>query len=360
MVATTKAGWTSFVRTLDTTSQVAQYKQIIFDQIDARRLAGWEHAASCDGSTVSTTPGPGGDLLTDRVAAAAGAWNAGTIRFATVNATTDAKSWWIGRRVRSHDLSVDPGGDPYTYCLVAVPAVLQSATNPTGQILFGRRYTSWGGSPGTTTTLPAISVPTSASITQAFIPWTVAGPISAYTFCTYTSNGTMLFTARQNATYFTTYGFYYYGNEIGVRSNVDDGTGAYRTYEMVGSLSSLFTNGVTPTSISSNVSGAFATNSIILSWPGTATLGWSGGSPGRDEATGEWILGPCYVLGSSSTRQRRYGVIADIRESYGATYAEVVDGDTDPVRLVHIPRATTATSGGLWVPVTSSVIASML
>jgi hypothetical protein len=170
----------------------------------------------------------------------------------------------------------------------------------------------------------------------------------------------MLFTARQNATYIGTYGHYYYGNEIGVRSNVDDGTGAYRTYEIVGGLSNFLGDGTTPSSISSSVSGAFAVNSITLAWPGGAVLGWSGGSPGRDEATGEWILGPCYVLGSSSSRQRRYGVIADIRESYGSTYTEVVDGDTDPVRLVHIPRNTTATSGGLWVPVTSSVIASML
>lgn len=359
MVATLKS-WTSFVRALNTTSQVAQYQEIFFDNVDSKRLAGWEHAASCDGNSVSSTPGAGGDLFTSRTAAATGSPTSstpGAVRYRTSNTTgNNNKAWWIGRRARSHDLSVDPGSDPYTYCMVAVADVDQSATNPTGQILFGRRYTAW--TLGTTTALPSVSTPTAQGITQTFIPWTVSGPMSAYNFCTYTPNGTMLFMPRQSGTYTTAHTWYYYGNEIGVRGTVDDGTGPYRTYEFTGTITGLFTAG-SPTSISSNISGAFSTNVVGVTLPGSNVNTWAGGAPGRDEATNEWILSPIYVTGSSSTRQRRYGIISDFRESHGTNFAEVVDGDTDPVRLVHINRSTSGTSGGIWVPVTSSVVAAM-
>lgn len=352
------------MRPLNTTSQVAQYQEIFYDCVDAHRLAGWEHAASCDGNSVSdvTSTPPGSDLFTSRAAAATGSATsptAGAVRYQISNTTNNNnKAWWIGRRARSHDLSVEIGGDPYTYCMVAVANTDQSATNPVGQITFGRRHTAW--TLGTTITLPAVTTPSAAGITQtSFIPWPVSGPVSAYTFCTYTANGTMLFMPRQAATYFN-YGYYYYGNEIGVRSTVDDGTGAYRTYQFTGLLSSLF-NTSSPTSITSTTSGIFATSQVGVTTPGTNTLFWSSGSPGRDEATNEWILGPIYVTGNTNARQRRYGIIADIRESHGTNYAEVVDGDTDPVRLVHIPRsATSGSSGGIWVPVTSSVIGSMV
>ena len=359
-MVTTLKSWTSVVRAIDTTSQVSQAQQIFFDQVDARRLCGWEHDMSCNGTTVSTTPGSGGDLLTVRPGGG-GSPTSGSYRYQT-SASTDPKSWWIGRRARTHDLSVDPGSDAYTYCMVAFSAVNQSATNPVCSLTFGRRYSRWT-APGDVFTLPSTATPNAAGITQTFIPWTVSGPFTGYTFLNYTANGTLLFTARQSGTFTSSYGIYYYGNEIGIRSTTDDGTGAYRTYEIVSTLGNFLVNGSTPASISSNISGSFTNFSGQLSIvnPGaTVVNGWSGGSPGRDEATGEYILCPLYVTGASSGRQRRYGVMSDIRESYVTNFAEVVDGDTDPVRLVHINRSVGGSTGGLWIPVTSSVVPSLV